>query len=281
VIQATDLAEFGHACQDVDHWIVISQTCNLYNSSFDKVPVFEVVGASRLNSCSPAKTRGNDPREMHVEAVNANGDGKLLLSVNIQIRKWLPRQLLANLPIPQHSVIDPPRSDWASQTTWLDNLAGWIARSYTRVALPDDFNKAVERSKLKAVFDEKLPKDADGIHGIYFELEPESEEPWQGPLGLMPPPYNLAITLVVTDNQRGSELKEKVVKQIFKDEVSDPDNQGKKITRGELAKRYQVRVSPHGIDVRGMGDINLDEIRRLIRYSMVDYLSSSGLSTPE
>lgn len=71
VIAAADLPVTG-ASDGIDHWIVVSQTCNLYNPSFDLVPKFEVVGAALLDSCNPAMTKGNDPRVLHVLMLPAN-----------------------------------------------------------------------------------------------------------------------------------------------------------------------------------------------------------------
>lgn len=279
LIPASHLAAVGHSCDEAEIWIVVSQTCNLYNPSFDRVPVFEVVAASRLDSCSSSKTKGDDPRIIHVEAIGVEGD--IALSVDIQVRKWLPRTCLAELPPPQHSIKDPPRSDWSTQPTWLDNLAGWLGRSYTRVALPDEFNEALSKSKLLKVLDEKVTKDKDGIYGIYLSVERDSEEAWEDALGLMPPPYNLGITLVVKDDQPRAKLRERLIKQIFKDEVEDPDNQSQKTTRATLAQRYQIRIAEIGIEVRGMSDVNIAEVRQLIRYTMVDYLSTSSFAAPE
>ncbi|MGA7776982.1 MAG: hypothetical protein WCA85_04635 [Paraburkholderia sp.] len=259
----------------------MSQTCNLYNQSLDRVPVFEVVGAALLDSCSSAKTSGHDPRVLHVQAQDVNGNGTISLSVNIQVRKWLPRPFLSDIPKPQYAVVDPPRPDWSSKPTWLDNLSGWIARGYTRVALPDEFNTALENSKLKTVLEDKVPKDKGDIYGIYLSIQQDSEKLWEDALGLMPPPYNLEIVIIVQDDQLRIPLKERVVKQIFEDKVEDPENRGGKITRAELARRYQLRLSRHGIHVRGMAEIDLQELRQLVRYSMVDHLSNSEFSALE
>src|ERR1700676_722797 len=52
VIDSRQLAGLGHPCDEAEFWIVASQTCNLYNPSFDKVPVFEVVGSHPMDACS-------------------------------------------------------------------------------------------------------------------------------------------------------------------------------------------------------------------------------------
>ena len=280
VISAADLALIGQSSDGAELWVVVSQTCNLYNPFFDRVPVFELVGASQLlDGCSAAKAKGDDPRILHVEATGANGVVSLV--IDIQARKWLPRTYLAKLSAPRYSIQDPPRADWATEPTWLDNLAGWLGRSYTRVALPDEFNEALSKSKLLKVLDEKVTKDKDGIYGIYLSVERDSEEAWEGALGLMPPPYNLGVTLIVKDDQPRATLREKLIKQIFKDEVEDPGNQSQKTTRAALAQRYQIRIAEIGIEVRGMSDVNLAEVRQLIRYTMVDYLSSSSFAAPQ
>jgi len=118
-------------------WIIASQTCNLHNPSFQNVPVFEVVAAREIEKCDPGKIRGDNPRILHVEAESENE--KIALEVNIQTRRWCPRQVLSNLPMPTFNVRDVSRgldADWARKQ-WLDNFVGWLARSYNRIALPD------------------------------------------------------------------------------------------------------------------------------------------------
>ncbi|MGC5831707.1 hypothetical protein LDP08_14215 [Ralstonia pseudosolanacearum] len=276
IIPAADLANAGHPCDEANYWIVASQTCNLYNYSIERVPVFEIVGARQVDECDPAKSKGDDPRALHVQA--QSDQLTIALDVDIQKRKWLPRECLAQLPAPEYAIKDAPRQNGALANQWLDNLAGWMGRSYTRVALPDEFNTALADSKLRQVLEDKLTKDKDALYGIYLTLEPDSDDPWEGALGLMPPPYILGVTLLVHETHSPKDLRDKLVKQIFKDQVQDPGDASKKLTRSELAKRKGIRIVEAGIEAKSVSDVSLQEMKSLIRYSMVDHLSQSSFT---
>lgn len=143
---------------EVEWWVIASQACNIYNPCFQKVPVFELVAAHRIDKCEPQKSRGDNPRALHVEVQAANEI--MALELDIQKRWWLPRPLLAECPPPMFRVRDAKPgidSDW-SKNLWLDNFAGWLARSYTRIALPNAFNDAMRDSRIEEVLKEKLTK---------------------------------------------------------------------------------------------------------------------------
>lgn len=277
VIPASELENAGYACEEADFWIVASQTCNLYNHSLERAPVFEIVGARQVDTCDPAKSKGDDPRALHVQAQSEQLT--IALDVDIQKRKWLPRECLARLPAPQYAIKDAPRSKGALANQWLDNLAGWMGRSYTRIALPDEFNTALASSKLKQVLEDKLTKDKDALYGIYLAVEFDSNDPWEGTLGLMPPPYVLGITLLVHETYTPKELRDKLVQQIFKDrQLQDPDDKTKKITRSELARRKGIRIVEAGVEAKSVSEVSLQEMKSLIRYTMVDHLSQSSFA---
>lgn len=256
---------------------MVSQTCNLYNPSFEKVPVFEVVGASLVERCDPSKVKGDDPRAIHVQAIS--GECTIALDVDIQRRRWFSRESLADLPQSEYCVKDASRDESPMKDQWLDNLAGWLARSYTRVALPDEFNAALAKSKLRTVLEDKLAKEKESLFGIYLSIEHDGDEPWRGTLGLMPPPYVLGISLLIHEDRSPSDIRTKLIKQIFEDEQKDPLDATRKVVRAQLAEREGIRIIREGIEVRSVTDITLQEVRGLIRYSMVDHLSDSSFAS--
>ncbi len=265
------LALSPNAWSDIKYWVIASQTCNIHNHSLEVVREVELVGATQIAECEASKIKGDDPRILHVESSGPNEN--LLLRIDIQCRLWLPRSRLANLEIPKFRVIDN------SNIQWLDVFAGWLGRSYTRIALPDDFNHAMRASKIEDVFLKKVVKNKDDLYGIYFALthEQENGEEWQGVLGEMPSPYDLSIILVTYEHADPLKLKERLVKQLFIDEIEDPDDRSKKITRSALAKRKNIRIIKDAIDAKSESEITLKELKSLVRYSLVDYLSTSGV----
>ncbi len=280
MILGSSLSAVVKSCGQEKWWIIVSQTCNLYNPSFQNVSVFEVVAAREIEKCAPGKIRGDNPRILHVEAQSENE--KIALEINIQTRRWCPRQALSKLPVPTFNVRDVGRgldTDWAKKQ-WLDNFVGWLARSYNRIALPDAFNEAMYKSKLRDVFEKKLAKKKDELYGIYFTLEADREQPWDGVLGEMLPPYILGIALVTYEDVDPESLKTKLLESLFVDKVKDPDNTSEKITRALLARRYGIRLNEADIDAMSIAEITLARLKSLVRYSFVDHLSDSSMAAP-
>lgn len=279
LISATDLSNWLIDDTGVEWWVIATQPCNIYNTDFNKVPVFEVVAACEITECLPRLIKGDDPRVLHLE-VQADGETKAL-QIDIQKRKWLPRNLLTKLTAPKFHIRDTEPNDDAnwSKKTWFDNFVGWMARSYTRIALPDDFNLALKKSKIEDVFKEKLTKHHGQLYGIYLVVDQNSDDEWQGRLGDMPPPYLLEIMLVTYEDSDPELLKNELIQHLFESKVSDPDDRDKKLIRAELANRYHVRIIKQSISAKTMAGVNLLELKRYVRYSYVDHLSNSSEAT--
>lgn len=263
---------------NISLWVIASQTCNLYNPDFEKVPVFEVIAASQIDKCMKGMTKGDNPRILHVKA--QAGTEAFSLELDIQKRIWLSREVLSQLPAPTLHILDTKKEydDLWMKKQWLDNFIGWLARSYNRVTLPDSFNEAVKKSRLQEVLEKKLTKHSESLQGIYLSIESDSDTPWKGILGQMPSPYILNIFLVVFEDIDPEPIKSQLLNQIFVDQIKDPNCNSKKITRSELARRYGIRLIREDIEARSVADISLLELKHLIRYSLVDYLSGSSIT---
>lgn len=262
----------GH--DNIEWWLIASQTCDLHNSDFQKTPVFELVAASKIDHCDPSKIKGDSPRILHVEAQSSSGS--VAFEISIQKRRWLPRELLAQFPKPNLNVRGGYRSDGSD---WLDVFSGWLGRSYTRVALPDEFNDALRNARIEQVLKEKLIKQKNDLYGIYISIDPDAEEPWLGNIGEMPPPYLLGMMLVTKENADPIRLRDLLLERIFTEKITDPGNKEKKITRAELLKRHGVRIIEGSIDSKSIAEITLLEVKSYVRYTFVDYLSDSSMAT--
>jgi len=274
VISYRDLAEYIPQENHFDFWVITSQTCNLYNPSFENVPYFELAPAKLILECHKGKTQGDHPRILHVDA-QVDNEQPIHLELQIQNRRWLPREVLAKLTAPTLNIRDGQNEQ---DTKWLDNFAGWLGRSYTRVTLPDKFNDAIQISKITDVFEEKLRKHKDSLYGIYLKLDQDVDDPWQGSYGEMPPPYILGVMLITEKNADPDEFKKILIAHLFENEVSEPDDKNAKITRSELAKRNQIRMMRSDILVRTVEQATLIEIRGYVRYTFVDHLSNSEMA---
>ncbi|PFG60252.1 hypothetical protein DM05_4958 [Pseudomonas poae] len=255
-------------------WIVASQTCNLYNPDFCKIPVVELISARLIPKLEKSFSRGNNPRILHVEAI---GDGKTVyFEVDIQSRTWIRRQQLACIGNPEFEIVDSSRdtTDWVN-TQWLDNFAGWIARSYTRVTLPDDFNRVLKVSKIQDVLDGKLMRSPK-LYGIYLNISSASEEEWTGTFGLMPAPYFLEILLVSDEDENPDQMVADLSKALFEDKVNFKDIGELKLSRADVAKRYGLTIVPAGITGQNIAQASILDIKSSIRYTLNDFLSMSS-----
>ena len=283
-IESGCLAEYGEGLADVPYWVITSQTCNLYNASFESIPVFEVVAAKPLHkNCDPLKSKGDNPRTLHVEVTDSS---VVALELDIQSRRWLRREILAKLPAPKCFVVDASEHSDKSwlEHQWLDNMCGWLGRSYTRVALPNEFNEALSRSKLDNFFRSTLAKHSEKLYGIYLSIEHDADEPWIGPIGKIPPPYNLGITLVLHEKANPLDMQKVVDEALFAKNVPDResnDEKPQKITRAEVARRHGIRLIREGVELKSVAQVNLLDLKRLIRYSIVDFLSDSNMATAQ
>lgn len=280
LIPGTALSKCDANFKQSQWWIISSQTCNLYNINFHTVPVFEVVAAKEIECLDPIKLRGDNPRTLHLEA--RSDEKALLLEVDIQNRLWCPRKLLSELPAPTYAVIDTNRekdANWIKKQ-WLDNFIGWMGRSYSRVALPDAFNIAMNSSKLKEIFDKKLTKQSDNLYGIYFLIDSNIENHNSCRIGQLEPPYLLEIVLVTHEDIDPEPIKKQLLKQLFVDKIKDPDNKEEFVTRANLARRNEIILIEAGIEVLSVTEITLHQLKSLIRYSHVDHHSDSTMAIP-
>jgi len=266
----------------VEWWIITSQTCNLYNTNFEKVPVFEVVAAKSVDHCTNEFKRGDKPRTLHVQA--AGPEVPVCLEVDIQKRVWLSRKLLTDFDVPDLRIEDAAQStpEWRVNQ-WLDSFAGWIARSYTRVTLPDEFNEAMKKSRVGEILDKKLADYGDEIYGIYLSISSEQDEEWNGVLGLMSPPYMLEILVVTSDTVDPDPIHASLIQKLFQETISvkdllDENGKARSITRGENSSRLGINLLPASVTTKATTEVSLQEIKSHIRYSNVDYLSDSTFS---
>ncbi|MNN20559.1 hypothetical protein D3C81_1338440 [compost metagenome] len=259
-------------------WVITSQTCNLYNADFDKIPVFEMVAARKIPDMDRAVSKGNNPRILHVKALGKNENS--CFEIDIQNRAWVNRRQLVELGAPAYEICDAHResNDWVNNQ-WLDNFAGWISRSYTRVTLPDDFNDILHLSKIQSVLTSKLRSDS--LYGIYLSISSAANEEWIGTLGLMPAPYFLEIMLVTDEDADPTPFVKGLKTQLFENKAKFTfDEREMELPRAEAAKRLGLMISPSGVTGKNIAETSLLEVKSMIRFTLNDFLSRAG-SEPE
>ncbi|WP_157763358.1 hypothetical protein [Pseudomonas citronellolis] len=283
VIPAACLSDAVGSVEGIEFWVIISQTCNLYNASFESVPVFEVVGARRIEKCEKLYVKGDHPRVIHVESVSTKTGEILCLAINILERRWLRRTLLAEIPGPVSAIKDSVdvRDPYVMQKQWLDKLAGWVARSYTRVTLPDEFNRALDASRIKKYLESTLTTFSDQLYGVYLGIDFGGDEEYEGVIGMMPPPYLLEIYIVTNEDVNPDTIVEKVKEDIFRVEKKLPGRTPPYPKMVDLAAEAGIRVREQSIVGRSTTDVTVDEMRRLTRYTFVDHFSDSSFASVE
>lgn len=256
-----------------DFWVVASQACNLYANDFVQLPWVELVGANLIPCSEPSKSKGDHPRILHIQANGTSGSPHL--QIDITLRKWIQRSFLAEIS-PEYSL--STLSAEKGITCPNDILCGWLARSYTRVALPNDFNRILQEAKIGKLINDKLAKHADKLYGIYFSIESEIENETKTAIGKLPPPYLLSIVIVVNEDVDGEAVCKPFIDGLFAQNTPDPRGEMKKVSRADLARRYGIRLIEEDVRIMNMAEITLLELRGLVRYTFVDYLSDSGFS---
>ncbi len=268
----SDLAE--------SYLVLISQTCNLFNTDFTKVPQVEFVVAKVIDTASNEYLRGDHPRTLHVKACAMHKE-VIALEILLHERIWLDRKNLASGARPLFSVRNLASNEALHpdvRVDWLDRLASWLARSYTRVALPDAFNDAMKVSKIDKVLESKLiTSHHEELHGIFLTLSNDDEHRWAGLLGEMPGPYILGITIVTEDTIDPEPFRKNLVSKIFFDSVQD--GAGNQTTRAELARCNGIRILEVSIDAKTMSLVSLKDLEYMIRYTFVDHLSTGAQRT--
>jgi len=280
LIHADSIADLRGQHPECEWWIVATQACNIYSGNFKSIPVIELIGANSVKE--PFKyADGSHPRE--IDLIASHGDVVIPIRAESQKRLWIPRLLLADLPSPPYRLENRHTIPFSNESLWLEKFSSWIARGYTRVALPDEFNASLANSQIREILESRLAKKKHSdLYGIFLTINAEQkEESPEGPteLGLWKPPYDLGILIACYEDVDPIAIRVQLEKQLFKDEIKDPEaGSAATITRSALARRLGIRIIKEDIDVRSISDINLSELlgAGTVRYSMVDYHSDSS-----
>lgn len=265
------------------YWVVISQTCNLFNPSLERVPSVELIAAERISVLEKTMASGLNPRVLHTKAYDAQSQ-ELLLELKIQRRVWVPRNLLS-MCSPSGAAIRDLEGD--TEGRFKETLTNWIARSYTRIELPDELNEAIQKSRLDRILS-KISKLDHGVHGIFFEIalhseqesddedavDPEPLSPSQ--VAISNPPWSVELSVVCYDQDTKASVMKILAEaddlryeaKLLPDPASHP---GKNVSVRQLA-------AAHGLHVIGLQAVMDDawrvtDLMRTQRYTNFDYLS--------
>jgi len=112
---------------DGAYFVVCTHSCSVVSISLVRDPQIEVAEAHPVAHYKPRsdQARGRDVRKFHIPV---NGARFEALEVNINVRRFVGRELLLNFKPAEFSATEKARRDFA----------GWIARYYARTAFPNE-----------------------------------------------------------------------------------------------------------------------------------------------
>jgi hypothetical protein len=222
-----------------DAFLVLNQTCDVLNPSWDKEPFVEILPLSLIKKPNSAFLNGRNPRQIHF-AANVGGS-ECFLEAFAPRTLTIPHQLL---------LTSAPSTSWILDEPALKSLIAWRAARYLRTAFPDDFE-----NRLKSIFG-GFKSLIESIHTHLIALHVRVE-PF-GPL-LGDDPYEVDLMLLVRRKSH--------------DDKETRDNliaSGKNVETlinsadGLVCTSCKVRA-PH--------EVTLEEIDGYLRWERHDYLS--------
>ena len=160
-IKEDSFQQFAH--WDIDNdgvYLVISQTCDLVNPSFQNEPFFEVIQLVQIDTPPLNEyTGGKNSREIQFEF---EFHGELVTFQALPYKRFfVDRQLLTNL-----------KPDSYLPDNIKDMLVIWLAKRLSRTAFPDAFD---QRWKFRRKKIETIIKKLKFISDIYIKIDPFGE----------------------------------------------------------------------------------------------------------
>jgi len=247
------------------YWVVASQTCNLYNGNFEKIPKVEWIAASAVEETKrDAMLRGGrNPRLLEVMA--SDGKEGLWIVCDCQQRHWGTRANLASL-CPQLALKDEFGAD--ADSRYKDIFVRWLARGYTRLELSDELGGALTDGKFSQAIATLVKAHEKSIFGIFLKLDPDNETE-KNPEEIKPP-CGVDMAVVVRNESDQQKIKDKL-RELFDDKTVP--HSPNKISRAEALKASFDVSLVHAVipAVRW----NVTDIENSIRYNFHDHLSGS------
>jgi len=169
---ASDALLNSVALGDASRFLVVSQPCDLVCPNFTHIGEPYVM----LLPLSPEPTPdGNlrnlkNPRRLQLE-VSHRALGAVLHEANVHELSKAAREHLAGLH---------PSAEWSISKENLRLVTDWLARRFTRSALPDAFNEGLARMEKR--IRSQLLKVVEDVDQVYIRLNPEGEPTAEEPL---------------------------------------------------------------------------------------------------
>lgn len=175
--------------------VVCSQSCAVVSPRIDRDPIVEFIIAKPIERYNPkcGEATGKNLRCFHLPSYGRNETSAFACDFNrrFQVKRQL---LLEHKPDPRFAVSAEDAR----------NLAGWIARNYTRIALPDALVNRAKGGIFKTIQTALRTNKSAGrelcesVKNIYISYAPESE--------LLNGTYDVYLIFLCEDEQTEIEL---------------------------------------------------------------------------
>jgi hypothetical protein len=164
--------EVGDMGAEGEYWVLCTQSCTVVSPCLIRDPLVEIAKARPLAkySAKSGEARGRNVRKFHLPVGDASFEA---LEININSRRFINRETLLRISPASFSVTDGARR----------NFAGWIARYYTRIALPNELVKRLNVTilgKLEPFLKGKLDDGSaavrhEEIASMWIKFTPDAE----------------------------------------------------------------------------------------------------------
>lgn len=253
------------------HWVIASQTCNLYSSNFEQIPKVEWIAARILKEGEgdPMMRGGRNPRCLEVQAT-CQGQPATSILCSCQERHWSSRTVLTRVT-PTMALRDDLRGDPNEQHK--DIFARWLARGYTRLELSNSLNDALKGGGFPKAITNVVKRHERAIFGFFLAIDAlDGGENSGVSVADIAPPCGLDLAVVVRHDEHIAEVAKALGENFDAPTVAGEKGQKKKSRKeclAELGVQLEYRVVP-------AARWSVTDIEGTVRYNFPDYLSGSN-----
>lgn len=221
-------------------FLVLTQTCDCINPSFEKEPHLELLPLKEISGKENRQfANARNPRQIQFQ-IEENGE-----------KKWVEAKIseIFNFARQDHEELTVS-SQFSMTPLNLDDLVVWRAARYIRTAFPDKFVQAF--SSLSKQFSKKVKRSESLIDSLLISLDP-FEEIAEGDF------YELQVSLLVDPLVMGVQENASILKDLA------------------IELKKILAASPHFHEpqcaVRSLKDMSLYDRRQYLDFTDYDYLS--------
>lgn len=120
----------GSPAKESDHAVIVTQSCDLLHHDLRNEPSAVLQLVKRIDEGNPGFLHGKNPRRLHVQAA----DGTWL-------EAWAWNQVVVSR---NHLADKEAQASLELSPRTLRNVLDWLAKRFTRIAFPDDFNEQLK-----------------------------------------------------------------------------------------------------------------------------------------